>query len=204
MKGTCRALFVDRTGILYCSLTERHRVITFSLRRRVQLETYSFGQPFCGSTSEQFCCPTGIHVSNDLHLYVADTDNDRIQLFTNRTSQGTTILGGNERQMTNLSRPTAVIMDQEGTLFILDRDNRRILHYFWSNWKCLVGCQSQSEAVNSELSSPGHLAFDREGNLFVLDQGNQRIEKYQLERNTCCKSIAFPSHEIKNSFFSAR
>ena len=72
----------------------------------------------------------GVYVSYHFDLYVADTDNDRIQLFKNPHLEGTTILGGNSHVITSLSRPSAVIGDDGGHLFILDRDNHRILHYF--------------------------------------------------------------------------
>lgn len=129
----------------------------------------------------------GIYVSYNFDLDVGDTNNDRIQWFKNRSSEGTTIRGGSANVITSLSRPTAVIMEADGNLFILNRDNHQILHYFFNGWKCLIGCSGHTGASNSELSFPTQLAFDRQGNLFVLDRGNRRIVKYQLERNPCCK-----------------
>ena len=187
LNGTCSTLFVDRTRTLYCSLTEQHRVITFSLDRPPQIGDYSLGDGSCGSTTRQLCFPLGIHVTSLLDVYVADTNNDRIQLFKNRSVEGTTVLGGNSNVITSLSKPTAVIADYDGRLFIVDRDNHRIIHYFRSRWTCLIGCAGRSGSASSELSFPTDLAFDYEGNLFVLDRGNRRIQKYQLERNTCCK-----------------
>ena len=187
LNGTCSALFVDWTRIIFCTLTDEHRVITFSVDRRSQRGEDSFGDGSCGSTSTQLCFPTGIHLNVNSDLYVADTNNDRIQLFRNRSEEGTTVLGGTSNVITTLSRPTAVIIDLRQTLFVVDSYNHRIIQYFWTGWKCLIGCDSQTGLTNSELAFPTHLAFDYEGNLFVLDRGNRRIQKYQLERNTCCK-----------------
>ena len=184
----CRDLFVDQNETVYCSLREQHRVIALSLAVSSAVEEYSVGSGTCGSTSIGLCFPTGLYVNNELNLYVVDTNNDRIQLFKSRSLEGITIVGTGASMSMNLSRPTALIPDGIGTLFILDRNNRRIVHYFWSGWRCVIGCSSDaSESSSSALALPTHLAFDQRANLFVLDQGNQRIEKYQLEGNTCCE-----------------
>ena len=186
----------------FVPLTEQHRVIIFSFDQLVRIRNYSLGDGSCGSTSTQLCSPTGIHVTYYFDLYVADTNNDRIQLFRNLNSEGITILGGSSNVMTSLSRPTAIITDYDQTLIILDRGNQRIIQYFSNGWRCLIGCDDQTGLPNNELFFPTPLAFDRQGNLFVLDRGNQRIVKYQLERNTCCKSNSSPNELVEGRFLS--
>ena len=181
VSGPCQSLFVDRNETVYCSLPEQHRVITLSLTKPSSLQEYSVGTGTCGATSTHLCFPTGLCVGYNFDLFVADTDNDRIQVFRNRSSEGQTVVGGGGWINIDLLRPTAVILDGDGTLFILDSGHRRVVHSFWSDWRCVVGCSSnESESSISELSSPTHLAFDQQGNLFVLDQGNQRIQKYPV------------------------
>ena len=186
----CRGLFVDRDQTVYCSLAEQHRVITLSPRNPSSPEQYSVGTGSCGSTSRELCFPMGLYVSNEFDLYVADSNNNRIQRFRNRSSVGETVVGTSGGIEIDLSRPTALISDVDGTLFILDSGHHRIVHYFGSGWRCVVGCTStENESLTGELPSPSHLAFDQQGNLLVLDQGNRRLQKYPLmkERNTCCK-----------------
>jgi hypothetical protein len=186
---SCQSLFVDRDETVYCSLPKQHRVITLSFRNTSSLQQYSVGNGSCGSTSTKLCFPTGLFLGHEFDLYVADTNNDRIQRFRNRSSEGECILGKGGSTNVQLSRPTALILDEDGTVFVLDQNNRRIIHYsWWGCWRCVIGCSSnENEPSSSELSYPTHLAFDKQGNLFVLDQGNRRIQKYQLEGNTCCK-----------------
>ena len=186
--GPCQSLFVDRNETVYCSLPEQHRVITLSLTNSSSPPQYSVGSGTCGSASTQLCSPTGLAVGYNFDLYVADTNNDRVQRFSDRSLKGETIVGAGGRMNTTLLRPTALIPDRDGTLFILDSGHRRVVHYFWSGWRCVIGCSATgNEPLSGELSSPTHLAFDQQGNLFVLDQGSRRVEKYQLEGNACCK-----------------
>ena len=68
---------VDSAGSIYVSEKGRDRISVFDKRRKF---VTSFGSS--GSGPGQFCAPNGIHIDCYDNIYVADTDNGRIQIFS--------------------------------------------------------------------------------------------------------------------------
>ncbi len=68
----------------------------------------SWGSP--GSGPGQFNLPHGIAVDRDMRIYVADRENNRIQIFTQS--------GEFVEQWTNLARPTEVFVDPQDNVFV--------------------------------------------------------------------------------------
>ena len=67
---------VDSAGSIYVS-EKGDRISVFDKRRKF---VTSFGSN--GSGPGQFCAPNGIHIDSYDNIYVADTDNGRIQIFS--------------------------------------------------------------------------------------------------------------------------
>ncbi|MGQ4828401.1 hypothetical protein ACQ10I_19535, partial [Enterococcus faecalis] len=72
--------------------------------------------------------PSGIFVDSKGAIYIADTDNDRIQKWLPGDSIGVTVAGGNGRGIAanQLSYPTAVYVDAYDNIYIADGFNARI------------------------------------------------------------------------------
>jgi hypothetical protein len=120
----------------------------------------------------------------NLDLYVADSGNDRVQLFRSGESNGITVAGSRSPNPTiNLNGPTAIVLDAEKYLFILDRNNHRIVGSGLNGFRCLVGCYGMGSESN-QFSNPSSFSFDRSGNIFVFDIGNRRIQKFMYS-DTC-------------------
>ena len=64
-------------------------------------------------------------------MYIADTENNRIQMWAPGAIEGTTIAGGNgEGSAANqLSLPRGITLDSSGNLYIADTGNNRIQKY---------------------------------------------------------------------------
>ena len=92
-------------------------------------------------------------------------------------SNGITIAGnGSPNPTINLYNPSAVVLDAEKYLFIVDSWNNRIVGSGLNGFRCLVGCFETGSQPN-ELNNPTSLSFDRSGNMFVTDSQNHRIQK---------------------------
>jgi hypothetical protein len=140
-----------------------------------------------GSAFNELDYPYGIFVDVNLDLYVADCGNNRIQLFQSGESNGITVAGSTSPNPTvNLNCPTGIVLDAEKNLFILDRENGRVVGSGLNGFRCVVGC-SREGAQSNRLSVPFSFSFDRSGNMFVTDPGSGRIQKFEYLEKSCGK-----------------
>jgi DNA-binding beta-propeller fold protein YncE len=129
--------------------------------------------------------PHGIFVDENFNLFVADTDNNRIQRFESNKMDAVTVAGFGAFVTFLLNKPTSVILDGNGYLFIVDSQNHRVIRSVSNGFECLFGCSGDSGASANLLNYPQTMAFDKHGNIFVTDFNNHRIQKFVLARNSC-------------------
>ena len=181
---SCFSLFIDINNCLYCSQTEQHLILTQSLSNLSDPLYIAAGDGDPGDSPFQLHSPRGIFVAINMSLYVADCENDRIQLFVPEQANGTTLLGNGSNRTIVLRCPTGIALDSDGDLFVVDSNHHRIVvrSIRWGD-RCLVGCSGSAGSLSTELSYPSALSFDRDGNLYVLDTGNSRVQKFLLVNN---------------------
>ena len=187
---SCYALFVDINNLLYCSINNLHQIVTQSLDNPSNITTIVAGIGCNGSTSFLLSYPSGIFVDINLDLYVADSGNNRIQLFESGQSNGSTVAGYGALNTISLNYPTGIILDALKYLFIVDQNNHRIVSSGPNGFRCLIGCLGSGSA-SYQLLNPHSMAFDNVGNIFVTDSGNTRIQKFLLLNNTLSKFYPF-------------
>ena len=186
----CGGLFVDIYGNLYCSVSYAHRVVQGRTSANANTSVIVAGTGTNGSASNMLSTPYGIFVDIDLSLYVADYDNNRIQLFQSGNLSGTTVAGSGAPATIALACPTGIVLDADGYLFISDRTNSRIVGSGPNGFRCVAACTGTNGAAANQLYSPYALSFDSYGNLYVTDAANNRIQKFTLARNSCGESSA--------------
>jgi hypothetical protein len=187
--GECHGLFIDINNTLYCSMSGLHQVVTESLDSISNMITIVAGIGCAGATSYMLDSPQGIFVDINFDLYVADCNNDRIQLFKTDQLNATTIAGNGATNTTTLHCPTAIVLDAENYLFIADSHNNRIIGSGPNGFRCLVGCSRVVGSSSDTLNTPQSMAFDSYGNIFVTDLYNSRIQKFILTNNTLGKCV---------------
>jgi hypothetical protein len=187
VNASCSGLFVDIDNNIYCSMNTLHHIVKGCSRDNWTIATIVAGTSSSGSASNMLDSPRGIFVDLNFNLYVADSKNDRIQLFRSGEWNGTTVAGnGSATPTIPLSRPYGIVLDADGYLFIVDRYNHRIVGSGPNGFRCLVGCLSSGSA-SDQLYSPATLSFDSLGNMFVTDAKNNRTQKFLLSTNSCGK-----------------
>ena len=185
----CWDLFVDVSNTLYCSMYHLHQVVRKSLNSHSNVFSTVAGirgKP--GSTSNMLNRPFGLFVDINFDLYVADTYNNRIQLFRLGQLHATTVAGsGSSTTTITLNHPTGIVVDADKYLFIVDSGNHRIVGSGPTGFRCLAGCSVSGGSAPHQLLNPLSLSFDSYGNMFVTDSENHRIQKFVLSTRLCSK-----------------
>src|SRR5918995_1177254 len=125
------------------------------------------------TTESSFKSPEGIAVDQAGNVYVADTANNRVQVFS---SNGTFMSKWGKYGVGNssLNYPQGIAVDQAGNVYVADTANNRVQVFssngtFMSKWgKYGVG--------NSSLNYPQGIAVDQAGNVYVADTANNRVQ----------------------------
>src|SRR6266540_3767266 len=128
-----------------------------------------------GSGDGQFSYPAGLAVDAAGNVYVADSNNGRIQKFTS-TGGFLTKWGSNGSGDGQFSFPAGVAVDAAGNVYVADSSNRRIQKFtstgaFLTKWGSNVSGDGQ-------FSFPFGAAVDGAGNVYVADSNNRRIQKF--------------------------
>ena len=180
--GSCFSLFLGPNDTLYCLLSGLHQVVSRPLQNAGTTPTV---------VASTLNFPRGIFVDSNENLYVADSGNNRIQLFTPGATNGTTVAGNGMPDNLTLHTPIGILLDADGSLFILEEGNGRIMRVGTNHHLCLVGCVN-SGVGPAPLNGPSSFHFDNVGNLFVVDRHNVRIQKFLLATNSCGESVNDP------------
>ena len=187
--GSCIGLFIDLNNSLYCSIRASHRVIQTSLSTNGTAPSTVAGTGVSGTDAYQLTNQQGIFVDFQFNLYVADTDNNRIQHFTYGNLSGASIpVNIASASPASLAAPTGVILDGDGYLFIVDTDHNRIIGGGPDGFRCVAACSNTaSGTAPDQLHNPQSLSFDSYGNIYVADTENKRVQKFLLLTNSCSK-----------------
>jgi putative cell wall-binding protein len=128
-----------------------------------------------GSGDGQFSGPHGPAVALDGSVFVPDTSNHRIQVFSpSGVFQGK--WGSSGSGDGQFSSPGGVAVAVDGTVFVADTANDRIQYFSPSG--VFQGKWGSSGSGDGQFSVPGAVAVAADGTVFVADTGNHRIQYF--------------------------
>jgi predicted membrane-bound mannosyltransferase/sugar lactone lactonase YvrE len=139
-----------------------------------------------GSDPGQFLAPRGIALAPDGSLYVADSQNHRIQHFDSTgnflASWGTfASIDSSEAPGGTFNEPWGVAVGPDGSVYVADTWNHRI-QKFTADGKFVTMWGSRTVAEGSlAFYGPRAIAIDGSGKVFVADTGNKRIVVFDAE-----------------------
>ena len=153
---------------------------------------FSFSGDGGPATSALFDQPEGIAVDTIGNIFVADTGNNRVRLFTlggfintvagRSTSGFSGDVGAANAAM--LNGPQGVAVDAAGNVFITDRFNNRIRKVTQGGVISTVAGNGSvafsgdnGPALNAGMTAPSGIAVDAAGNIFIADEVDNRIRK---------------------------
>lgn len=129
----------------------------------------------------QFTSPHNVAVDAEGDLYVADSNNHRIQKF-DPNGNFVTQWGGQGTAEGQFNEPWGIAVDKQGNVYVADTWNHRI-EKFGSNGNFLLQWGTFGDGVKEPLTptqfyGPRAIAVDPDGNLWVTDTGNKRVLKF--------------------------
>ncbi len=162
---------VDDAGNLEITEPSQHRVLQLT----------------AGSTSPTVLPFTDLGEPTGVAIDSSDIGNDRAVVVTDCTHNRVVALRAHSTEQTELpfsglACPSAVTVNPNGALFVIDRDNERVLKLPWT--------ATVPTALPFVVGRPDDVAVDTSGNVYVTDSHDNRITKFVTASNTS-KTLMF-------------
>ena len=169
-------------GNVYCADEHENKVMFFPPDRVFPFPEYDpdgerlgdWGES--GSEPGQLDSPNGLAFDAEDNLYVVDSRNDRVQLFTKK---GKYLLGwgGAGDGEGQFNRPWGVNLDKDGNVYVADWGNNRVQKFTADGSYVMSFGGSLGEG--GDVDHPADVAVDSDGDVYVADWGNKRIQIYE-------------------------
>ncbi len=150
-----------------------------------------------GSGPGQFYYPLAIAVS-ELGIYVADTYNNRVQMFT---SEGDFVLqwGKLGEDAGDFGYPDGIACDLEGNVYVSDTGYDHI-EKFTASGRLITNFGSTGTGFG-ELTGPRGLEVAPNGAVYVVDSSNSRVEGFAIQKYSLDKTIGSLGTKVGQFYF---
>ncbi|MBN1119809.1 MAG: TIGR03663 family protein [Anaerolineae bacterium] len=161
---------VDNEGNVFVADTWNHRVVVYNAAGEY-VTTWGVEGPNELENVYAFWGPRGIEVDDQGLVYVSDTGNKRVLVFTSEGDYVRTLGSGGTFEG-QLDEPVGIVQGNDGLIYIADTWNQRI-SVFSTNG--LFVRQWPVEAWYAQSMERPYLDMDGDGNLFVTDPEASRV-----------------------------
>ncbi|CAF5011905.1 unnamed protein product, partial [Rotaria sp. Silwood1] len=209
---------LDFSGNLFIADTSYHRVLSFPLScpspttTTTQPPTISqsqicstgiWNQTFTvtagitsslGATTTLLNYPADIGFDGFSNMYVADRANHRIQLFRSGQTVGTTVAGTTGTAggtYAQLSSPYGITVTQNGTMFIMDTNNYRVLRWQLGDpMGYIVAGGNGAGGAFTQIGTSYCLFVDNQYNVYISENSNHRVTVWYNQNKTAGALVA--------------
>lgn len=172
--GKPTGLGIDSAGRIYAADTHYARVLIYEPDGTL---AETFGTQ--GEGPGQFIMPTDVAVAPDGTIYVSEYGgNDRVSRFSPQL-EFITSFGGPDAGAARLQRPQALLVEDDGMLWVADACNHRICQF--SPDGDLLFEFGASGAALGELSYPYSLDMLSDGTFVIAEYGNNRVQRFDRD-----------------------
>jgi len=173
-----RGIALDQNGDIYVADSRNHRI------QKLNGKTGKFVREFGGFASVNGDAkslstlsvgklnePNGVMVGPDNLIYVVDTWNERLQVFSTDGKFKKVITSED-----GFYGPREILVDSKGSVYVSDTGKHRIVKF--DSKGARAGTWGQKGDKQGEFNEPIGLALDQDGNVYVADRLNFRIQVF--------------------------
>lgn len=163
-----RDLAIDPSGNLLVADTGNHRIVKLNNKGAYLTEVGGFGWD-----DKQFNEPTGVSAGAGLDIYVSDSQNQRVAVYSQHLKL-VAIVGGRDTDVgLSITRPAGIAVTREGELYVTDRDLDQVVQI--STFSRMDRSFGGYGYGSGELRAPTAIDVDPEGRVYVCDTENDRV-----------------------------
>jgi len=199
-------LFIAENGGIYISCGYNNSIEKYNPISKL-FSTVAGLKNVSGTTNSLLNNPAGIFVNSKNEIFIADQLNHRIIKWTEGSSSGIVVAGGNGQSTYNnnvfdnkLSYPTDVSVDDNGNIYVSEYNGARITKWEPNqNSSLVIGGNGQGTSLN-RMSSQLY-GFKIINDIFYLnDRGNKRILKWK--KGEAQATLIAGNHESNSFLFT--
>ncbi len=195
------SIAINSSGYIYVADTDNHRVQVFTSTGQFLFKWgKNGGDGTSGSNNGEFQYPTGIAVNGSNCVYVVDSWNTRVEVFS-LTGQYLFQWGSPGSGDGSFTTPREIEVNGSGCVHVTDTGNHRVEVFtitgqYLSQW-------GSSGAVDGKFSYPWGIAINETGNIYIGDTENNRVQEFTLSGNFLRKWGAIGSSDGQLNFSSS-
>ncbi len=176
------SIALSRDGKLYCSDEFENKIYVFETDKLMPYPQFDpageniaeWGEK--GTALGKLNGPAGMDFDMDNHLYIVDSLNSRIQVFS-KDGEFIECWGEHGNGEGQFNKPWGITIDTQGYVYVADWGNSRI-QKFTADGEFVISIGS-NDASALALNHPSGVAVDSEGDIYVVDWGNRRVQIYE-------------------------
>ena len=168
------ALTFDKNGFMYVTGHNKQRVLRYPPNS--DNGTNVAGQFGVASTAfNNFNNPLGMAVDDNLNLYVAERDNQRVMRWPLNALIGTAVIPNTAAS----SKFYGLLLSPDSSDKVYVSSEEKDSVYLWTLFApSASGTYTQVNSSTGNLNKPRGLSLDPYGNLYVADKDNKRVVMY--------------------------
>ncbi|MDQ0256668.1 DNA-binding beta-propeller fold protein YncE [Evansella vedderi] len=158
---------------VYVTDIQNNAIYVFDLAGNLLL---TFGNG--GSEPGEFVAPNAIALDSEANIYVSDSGNHRVQVFT-KEGEFLRVINGSEGGIGNsiFVNPRGLAVDARDTLYVVNNLSHTV-HGFDLDGNQLFTLGGMGQGVN-DFFLPNGLFIDQQNTIFITDTLNQRVVMYR-------------------------